>query len=107
MGFGYFGIQYYGECWADKIFTFPKKKKSCIDGVYKKCNKTGSNRICTGKIWTNFVYEVSVQKQHKYCLAMIRDCLDEIVLVYLYHTFKCRGPYDVTKTMVQFFPGLT
>ncbi|KAL9968558.1 hypothetical protein ACROYT_G020666 [Oculina patagonica] len=59
MGYQYFGIQYYGECWAGKDFTSPKRKKSCIDEYYKKCNKTGSNRICAGKTWTNFVYEVA------------------------------------------------
>lgn len=64
-GLPFFGIQFYGECWAGKNFTFPKKKKTCIDVRFKECPETGSERICSGSRWTNFVYhqeEVSVHK---------------------------------------------
>ncbi|KAJ7363591.1 hypothetical protein OS493_009751 [Desmophyllum pertusum] len=64
--FRFFGIQYYGECWAGKnLPSMMKKKSSCIDGHFQKCQKTGPDRICSGKAWTNFVFdlgEVSVQE---------------------------------------------
>ena len=57
LGYPFFGIQFYRECWAGKRFAIHgKKRKSCVDAVHKSCAETGSERVCSGPKWTNFVY---------------------------------------------------
>jgi len=56
MGYPYFAMQFYGECWAGKTFAFPAKRTSCMDAEFHTCAETGSERICSGSNWSNFVY---------------------------------------------------
>ena len=49
-----------GECWSGPPGSYDlnsfKKKDTCVSDDYKPCGKL--DRICVGKRWTNFVFEL-------------------------------------------------
>ncbi|XP_078381196.1 uncharacterized protein LOC144663974 [Oculina patagonica] len=57
-GYMFFGLQYYGECWASKEFSFH------IDGMEEGCTSTNhepctySSSVCVGEQFSLFVYNV-------------------------------------------------
>ncbi|XP_078379791.1 uncharacterized protein LOC144662767 isoform X2 [Oculina patagonica] len=57
-GYMFFGLQYYGECWASKESTFN------IDGMGEGCTSTNhepctfSSPVCVGEKLSLFVYNV-------------------------------------------------
>lgn len=62
-GFKVFGIQYYAECWGNRTFTkesLPQEKPmDCLSGdLSTTCPSTGPDRVCTGKVWRNFVFSL-------------------------------------------------
>ncbi|XP_044172961.1 neurogenic locus notch homolog protein 2-like isoform X1 [Acropora millepora] len=62
-GFKVFGIQFYAECWGNRTFTkesLPQEKPmDCLRGdLSTTCPSTGPDRVCTGKVWRNFVFSL-------------------------------------------------
>lgn len=58
-----FGIQFYAECWANMTFmkeSLPQEKPmDCLSGdLSTTCPSTGPDRVCTGKVWRNFVFSL-------------------------------------------------
>ncbi|XP_065068403.1 coadhesin-like [Rhopilema esculentum] len=71
MGYTYFGLQFYGECWSgnsnsssklESIFKF--RSDECIEGSFAKCD-TESKRECIGKSHANFIYKLKLEKAKK------------------------------------------
>ncbi|KAL9965240.1 hypothetical protein ACROYT_G029011 [Oculina patagonica] len=59
-GYTFFGLQYYGECWASKEFTFN------IDGIADGCTSTNhepctyESPVCVGEDYSLFVYNLQL-----------------------------------------------
>ncbi len=58
-GFKYFGLQYYGECWAGNNADFSKHgvSKNCVNGLYQECS-VAEDKACSGKGGANYMYEL-------------------------------------------------
>jgi len=58
QGYMFFGLQFYGECWASKEFTFniDGMGEGCMSSDYEPC--TFSSRLCVGEEFSLFVYNV-------------------------------------------------
>lgn len=59
-GYKYYGLQYYGECWAggsDAVYNRDGASLDCVDGNYLPC-AAPKDVACTGKAETNYIYEL-------------------------------------------------
>jgi len=57
-GYLFFGVQFYGECWASKEFTFniDGLAEGCVSSDLEPCSP--SSKACVGEQNTIFVYNV-------------------------------------------------
>ncbi|KAJ7390936.1 hypothetical protein OS493_020956 [Desmophyllum pertusum] len=64
LGYDVFGIQYYGECWADKMTLLKDQgwlsgnvgePGDCVGKHFQPC---GNTRYCSGKQWRMMVYRI-------------------------------------------------
>lgn len=58
QGYMFFGLQFYGECWASEEFTFniDGLGEGCMSSDYEPC--TVSSSLCVGEGFSLFVYNV-------------------------------------------------
>ncbi|KAL9955066.1 hypothetical protein ACROYT_G036341 [Oculina patagonica] len=64
LGYDVFGIEYYGECWADEMALLNDKgwpsghlakPDECVGRHFEPC---GNTRYCAGKQWKTMVYRI-------------------------------------------------
>ena len=58
LGYDYFGMQFFGECWSGPTHQFYRDGKSekCIGPKFKPCNDENPEELCVGKAYTNYIY---------------------------------------------------
>lgn len=60
-GYSYFGLQFYGECWsnrlAEKRYERYGKSPDCMGFQYKRCNDEDENE-CVGRGTKNYMYKI-------------------------------------------------
>ena len=62
-GWGYFGLQYYGECWSGPSVQYDRDGSSnqCVGNDFKSCDETSESE-CVGKRFTNYIYQLIPSK---------------------------------------------
>ena len=67
-GYSYFGLQFYGECWSDRLaekrYERYGKSPDCMGFQYKRCNDEDENE-CVGGGNENYMYKIVGGKQNK------------------------------------------
>ena len=61
-GYDYFGIQFYGECWAGNAKDATRhgiSKGGCVDASLKDGSCGPKSTECAGKCGENFVYRIT------------------------------------------------
>jgi len=64
LGFKFFGLQFFGECWSGPTLNFARDgpSKKCVNGNFKKCDANDNSTVCVGKAFTNYIYSVEEEE---------------------------------------------